>query len=250
MPETTAKERIVLGIRQFFENSGSGGVVFGLSGGLDSAATAYLLKEALGPEKITALVMPEKGITKKQNIADAIFVANKLGIKNYLVWINPLLKAFEKMPWKQSSSAKANIKARARMAILYNYANSSNFLVAGTSNKTELLLGYFTKYGDGAADFLPIASLFKGEVRELAGELGVPKKIIDKTPSAELWKGQTDEKEIGLSYEKIDLILKTLIDEKRAKIEIVSIGILPEEFEIVAGKIKSGRHKREMPRTI
>jgi NAD+ synthase len=204
----------------------------------------------VGKERLTALFMPEEGVTGQGSREDALSVARSLGIRHHVVPINGMMRGLEKLPWKQKRVAEANSKARLRMAILYNYANSKNFLVAGSSNRTELTLGYFTKYGDGAADFLPLGSLLKTEVREIAYELGVPEKIISKEPSAELWKGQTDEKEIGVDYVTADRIIKEYFDKKKSRAEVLKTGISAADFERVAGLAEKNIHKNRLPEVI
>ncbi|MCX8158396.1 MAG: NAD+ synthase [Candidatus Diapherotrites archaeon] len=228
------KKTIIKKIRALFAKTKAKGVVLGISGGLDSTVTAYLLVEALGRKKVVALIMPEKNVTSTENIKDAKNIAKKLGIKYYTIYINRLTKLFSNLPWKQTKIAKANLKARLRMVILYNFANSNNCLVAGTSNKSELLLGYFTKYGDGASDFLPIGRLLKTEVKKMAEMMQIPERIIRKKPTAELWKGQTDEKELGFSYEEID----------KAIIKINSNKKLSLKEKKIRDIIEKNRHKR------
>lgn len=235
---------------KFFKTTGAKGAVLGLSGGIDSALTVYILKDAIGADKITALIMPDEKVTSKDSTNDALEIAGKLGVKSIVVPIGKMLDNFS-FPWKQeaNSAAAANIKARVRMIVLYNYANSNNCLVAGTSNRTEIVTGYFTKYGDGAADFLPIASLLKTEVGETARELGVYEKIINKVPSAELWKGQTDEGELGASYAEIDELIRTIIDKKE-NIDKIYDKIPKERANALLGRIKENVHKSKMPKII
>ncbi|MBW2988760.1 NAD+ synthase [Candidatus Woesearchaeota archaeon] len=202
-------DRLVTGIRGYFKKAGLKKAVLGLSGGIDSALALRLTSDALGNRNITALIMPEKGLTKRINVQDAVRLCRLLDVGYHIIPINPFLKQFRKiMPWRQNKSALINTKARIRAVILYNYANTHSALVIGTSNKTELALGYFTKYGDGACDLEVIGSLYKTDVWEMSGYLNLPKSIIHKIPSAELFHGHTDEKEIGETYKNIDLMLK------------------------------------------
>ena len=159
--------------------------------------------------------MPEKGLTKEKNTEDAIALAKKLRVKHFVVDISPFLDCFNNLPWKQSKLALMNTKARIRAILLYNYANSNNSLVVGTSNKSEIMLGYGTKYGDLAADVFVIGDLLKTEVIELAKFLNLPESIIKKKPSAELTVGQTDEADLGASYAKLDSILKKVLKEEK-----------------------------------
>lgn len=175
---------------------------------MDSALTAKLGVMAFGKKNVTALILPNEGMNKPQNIRDAESWAKKLGIDYQTILINPFIEAYERLPWKSSSLARMNIQARVRMTLLYHYANTHNAIVLGTGNKTELTLGYFTKYGDGATDILPIGDLYKTDVWTMSKELGLPEVIIHKTASAELMHDQTDEGEIGMEYAEIDAILK------------------------------------------
>ena len=240
-------KRIIGKTREYFKESNAKGLVFGLSGGLDSATAAYLLKEAVGKENITALLMPDTKITSKESLDDSIQVAEALGINYYIVTLDKSIDSFKELPWKQNAVAEANLKARLRMLLLYNYANSNNCFVAGTSNRTECLLGYFTKYGDGAADFLLLAGVLKTELKQVAEELGVPKHIISKKPSAELWQGQTDEEELGIDYETADLIIKEHIDKEITKEELIEKGISEKNIELVVNRIENNKHKNNMP---
>ena len=239
--------RIVEFIHKTVENANAKGVVVGISGGVDSATTAFLCVKALGKEKVFGLIMPEKGVTREEDVEDALEVCSILGIRHKIVYINPMVEVFLNNLDKGSDIAIANLKPRIRMIINYYYANTLNYLVAGTGNKSELMVGYYTKYGDGGVDFLPIGDLYKTEVWELAKYLGVPEKIIKKTPSAGLWVGQTDEGELGITYVKLDTILKAL--EKGYKPEEIpeKFDVSVEEVKKVVELIEKSKHKREMP---
>lgn len=199
---------IVAHLTDYFKKAGVKKAVVGLSGGVDSALTAKIAVMALKKENVTALVLPNEGLNKPESVRDAENWAKELGIEYHLILINPFIDGYDKLPWKSSSLASMNIQARVRMTLLYHYANTHNTIVLGTGNKTEIMLGYFTKYGDGACDVLPIGNLFKTDVWEAARYLGLPEVIIEKTASAELMHDQTDEEEIGLEYTEIDEILK------------------------------------------
>jgi len=187
------------------------GIVFGLSGGLDSAVVAAL-SIRIFPQNTLAIIIPCHSL--EVDINDALEFINKFNIPYKIIDVSKVYDSFiymlnDKEKEGSFKLAEANIKPRLRMTTLYYFANKLNYLVVGTGNKSELMIGYFTKYGDGGADILPLGNLLKSQVRELAEYLGIPKKIINKPPSAGLWEGQTDEKEIGISYEQLDKYLRT-----------------------------------------
>lgn len=206
-------EKLVIDIPQWIKNyvnsAKANSIVVGLSGGIDSAVTAALCTKAVGKENLVGLGLPCNSVA--QDLEDAKLIANHLGIDFEVLDLTAVYEKFlditSSIP-RKDDLASANLKPRLRMMALYFIGQSKgNSLIAGTSNRAELAIGYFTKYGDGAADFEPIASLYKQEVRKIAGVLKIPKEIITKAPSAGLWPGQTDEGEIGLSYDMIDEIL-------------------------------------------
>ena len=243
------KDKIVKFIRSSIQGSGATGAVIGLSGGIDSALTAYLTVEALGKDKVLGLMLPEKGISTKTDIDDAVEIATILGIDHNIIEISHILSSFSSAIPVFDSNAKianGNLKARTRMCILYYHANLMNRMVVGTGNKTELLLGYFTKYGDGGVDIEPIGDLYKTHVRGLSRYMRVPLSTIEKTPTAGLWPGQTDESDLGVSYDMADLILTMLVDEKR-KISEVKGKFPPEIVDKLAARISSSEHKRMPP---
>jgi len=187
------------------------GVLFGLSGGLDSAVVAALSVKIF-PQNTLAIIIPCHSL--EADINDALDFSNKFNIPYKIIDVSKVYDSFihllsDKEKEVSFKLAEANIKPRLRMTTLYYFANKLNYLVVGTGNKSELMIGYFTKYGDGGADILPLGNLLKSQVRELAEYLGIPKKIINKPPSAGLWEGQTDEKEIGISYDQLDNYLRT-----------------------------------------
>ena len=187
--------------------TGAKGYVLGLSGGIDSAVVLRLCARAVGKKNVLALLMPEKN-SPKEDLLDSIEICKREGVEYKVVDITGPVEAYRKaIQGKIDRKSLANIKARCRMIVLYHYANTDRRLVVGTSNKSELLVGYFTKFGDGAADLEPIGDLYKTEVRQLAKDIRIPDKIIKKAPSAGLWKGQTDEGEMGITYERLDAIL-------------------------------------------
>ena len=194
------------------EKTKAEGIILGLSGGIDSAVLAYLCKRSL-KEKTLAIIMPDTEITPNYETEDAMKMIALTGIEYKLLDIKPIVKEYS-MYLEPNDWAKGNLRARIRTNILYYYANAKNFLVLGSSDKSEHLIGYFTKFGDGAADLVPIISLYKLQVRKIAEFLGVPKNVIEKKSSAHLWKEHEAEKEIGVSYEEIDSILYCLFDKK------------------------------------
>jgi len=221
--------KLVNGIKNYFKKNNFSKAVIGLSGGLDSALVCFLIVKALGNKNVTAILMPEKGVSSKSSVKDAVDLAKKLKIKYHIVPINSFVKNY-KFSWKKNKSSVINTKARIRATILYHYANANNALVVGTSNKTELEIGFFTKYGDGAVDLEPIGNLYKTDEYKLAMYLGLPEEFLNKKPSAELYKGHTDEGEIGASYLQIDAVLKGKL--KKGKV-----------FDIIKKRIKENKHK-------
>jgi NAD+ synthase len=246
MDSKKAFEKIVKGTKDYFKKAGCKKAVFGLSGGIDSALAAYVLEKALGPENVFALFLPYDVNDSRQDLRDALKVAAQAQIGFCVFPIKKICDDFNETAWMPSKLAKANLRARARMAVLYSFANSQNALVVGTSNRTELLLGYSTKYGDSACDIMPLASLYKGEIRELAKWLGVPEEIIRKKPTAGLWRGQTDEGEIGVKYEVIDCILQGYFDKKE------NLKALEKKFgktpvSKVLSRAEKNKHKGKLP---
>ncbi len=243
------REKLVLGIRDYFRAAHKKQAVLGLSGGIDSAVVARLLVEALGKENVTALLLPA-GTSDPRSLEDAQAYARTLGIQALVQPLKNFAAPFAQLPWKQSPLAEANAKPRLRAVLLYNYANSHDALVVGTGNRTELVLGYFTKHGDGAADLLPIGMLWKRQVRKLASELGIPKTIFEKAPSADLWPGQTDEGELGMTYEEADEILSQLLDQGKKPAEIVKSGQSTTIVEKVLARREANVHKNTLPKAL
>ncbi len=195
------------------EKNHAKGVILGLSGGIDSAVLAYLCKRQI-KEKTVALIMPDTSITPKSETDDALKMISLTGIEYKLIDIKPIVNEYS-MYLEPNDWAKGNLRARIRTNILYYYANSKNYLVLGSSDKSEYLMGYFTKYGDGASDITPIISLYKLQVREIAKYLGVPENVILKKSSPHLWKDHAAEEELGSTYDEIDPILYCLFEKKK-----------------------------------
>jgi NAD+ synthase len=194
-------------IRHHVGGAGADGVVVGLSGGLDSSVVARLCVDALGREKVLGVALPDENTPEegREEVAD---YADALGIELLTRPIEPVVEAFVHLLGREIERVqRGNVTARCRMIVLFHEAKERNRVVMGTGNKSELLCGYFTKFGDGGADFLPIGDLYKTQVRKLGEHLGIPRDILDKTPSAGLWEGQTDEEELGVDYETLDRIL-------------------------------------------
>ena len=239
-------EKIVNFIRKKIKNSKVSGVVLGISGGIDSATAASLAVKALGKKKVLGIIMP---YYQNKELEDAILVCKHLGIYYKTISIKNIVDEFEKaLNFKIDKLAKGNLMVRSRMVILYGIANAKNYFVLGTSNRTEFLVGYFTKWGDGASDIAPLLSLYKTEVRKLAKILEVPEKIISKKPTAGLWAGQTDEDELGIEYNLLDKILYRLVDLKMQKEKIAEDLNIPLERVLYVEKlIKTSEHKRRLP---
>ncbi len=244
-------ERITKFLEEMLRRSNANGYVAGLSGGIDSTTVTYLVAKMLGKEKIKVLIMPDLDVTPKEDTEDAMDVAKTLGVEYYLFDISEVVKSFSRvLPFFDTNHnlSVGNLRARIRMSSLYYFANRFNMLVIGTSNKSELLLGYFTKYGDGGADVLPLGDLYKTQVRDLAKFLGIPEKIISKPSSPRLWKDQLTEDELGLKYEIIDSILYLYIDKRMNINDVASIlGIPIDVVNSVVRRVYRSRHKRSLP---
>lgn len=223
-------------IRKKTQQSGMKGIVLGLSGGIDSSVVAVLAKQALGENMLGAIMPCESNIQDEEH---AVLLAKIFDIETLRVDLKSAFNALKQILDEGSCLAEANLKARLRMITLYHIANTKKYLVAGTGNKSEIAVGYTTKYGDSGADILPLGSLLKIQVRELARLLDIPEEIINKPPSAGLWEGQTDEEEMGFTYEELDKIIarsekNDFQPKTKTELKIMSM-------------MRSSQHKRNLP---
>lgn len=251
-------EQVLVGfLRQEAERAGFHSGVVGVSGGLDSAVVLLLSARAFGPQQTLALCMPHRS-SSASSLADAEAVIALAGCRHATLEITAMIEAFRTITGCDDSLRLGNKMARERMSLLYDRALSEHSLVIGTSNKTELMLGYSTRWGDGAYDLNPLGDLYKQQVRVLARHLGVPASILDKPPSADLWPGQTDEAELGLSYADADAVLWYLVDARgtlaRAAAET---GVDESTVRRIAQRMRASQFKRSLspicklhPRTV
>jgi NAD+ synthase len=239
-------------IKEYVSNSQAKGVVLGLSGGIDSATTAVLCSKALGSKNVLTLLMPEEETKNQKDIDDAETVAKQFNIKTQTVDITYILEnIYNTIPIydQKNQICKGNIKARTRMTILYYYANKLNKIVCGSSDKSETLMGYFTKWGDGAADISPISDLYKTQVRKLAITLGIPESIATKPSTPALWPNQSAEGELGIKYETLDLILYGLEKSIPTNELANQLNIEQNTIEAVKKRLLDKNHKRQPPIT-
>jgi NAD+ synthase len=239
-----AHDTIVRFLRAHLDGPPARSAVVGLSGGIDSALVARLAVDAVGPERVVGVLLPDALYSEALREETAAY-GRALGIGVRVVPIGPVVDAIRAtVPGTTDVTTLGNVGPRVRMTVLYTIARSVGGLVVGTGNKSELLLGYFTKHGDGGVDLLPIGDLYKTEVWELAHQLGLPTAIRERAPTAGLWEGQTDEGELGLPYRSIDRILRGL-EELREPEEIARLTGLPQaEVDGVLGRVSQNRHKR------
>ncbi len=250
MDFSETQKRICRFIEEYVENAGARGIVLGLSGGIDSGTIAALSSLAIGGENVLALMLPEKENFNQKDIDDARAIAKKFHVETQVCDMSKALNGiYHAIPVFDQSNrlCKGNIKARYRMIFLYYYANNQNRIVCGSSDKSETMMGYFTKWGDAAADIAPIMDLYKTQVRKLALHLGIPKELALKPSTPALWPNQLAESELGIKYETLDLILYGL--ERFVSPEEIAKELAVEK--VLVDKVKSkwlaNEHKRRMP---
>ena len=240
------RELLVQFLRDESKNAGFHRGVIGVSGGVDSAVSAFLTSEALGNENTVGVIMPYRTSNPK-SVEDAKTVINQMGIRSEVVDISPMVDGYCDI-WKVTDKVRrGNVMARIRMIILYDISARENALVIGTSNKSEIMLGYGTLFGDTASAINPIGDLYKTQVWQLARALGVPQQIIEKTPTADLWEGQSDEEELGFTYARLDALLYHLVDERRNDEELQKLGFDAEFVDHVKTLIQKTQFKRRPP---
>ncbi|TFG34007.1 NAD+ synthase [Candidatus Thorarchaeota archaeon] len=243
------KEILVEFIKDYVKKTGVYGVVLGLSGGVDSSLVAALACEAIGANRVLGILLPVDAEKDAKNVEDAQMLARDLGMQHELFELKHAIKAFDALELEKV--ALGNLTARLRMVTWYAKANQENRLVLGTGNKTELMIGYFTKYGDGGTDILPIGDLYKSNVWDLSRHLGLPEKIVKKIPTAGLWEGQTDEGEIGITYPELDTILFLNLEMRMNEQQIIDWGISESKVRKVLRMMEHSKHKREpLPKPI
>ena len=245
-----AVEVVTAFIRSQAQQTGFERLVVGLSGGVDSATVAFLVARAIGADNLLAVRMPYRS-SSPDSEADAMRVVTALGCRTERVDITPMVDPMLALLIGDDETAmqvrRGNVMARQRMIVLYDRSVAFGGLVVGTSNKTEALLGYGTQYGDMASAFAPIGDLYKSQLRAVAGALGVPQEILDKPPSADLWPGQTDESELGASYDDLDRVLFALVDRRWSVERCVAAGLDPKLVAWVAARVARNEFKRQTP---
>ncbi|MBK9926677.1 MAG: NAD+ synthase [Anaerolineales bacterium] len=244
---TVVARQILTGfIRSEVTRVGFSRVVVGLSGGLDSALSFALAVEALGPENVLAVRMPYR-LSSSDSLAHAQLMIDQYKTPNETIEITDMVEPLFKRDPQITKLRMGNAMARARMIVLYDQSEAFKGLVLGTSNKTEILLGYSTLWGDMASAINPIGDLYKTQARQLSSALGVPAPIIDKPPSADLWEGQTDENELGFTYEQVDRLLYLLVDHRYSPQECIEDGFDPKFVNAVTTRVRRNQFKRMMP---
>ncbi|ALM94027.1 MULTISPECIES: NAD+ synthase [Fusobacterium] len=233
-------------LRESFKKAGFSKAVLGLSGGIDSALVAYLLRDALGKENVLAIMMPYKS-SNPDSLNHAKLVIEDLGINSKTIEITDMIDAYFKNEKEATSLRMGNKMARERMSILFDYSSKENALVVGTSNKTEIYLGYSTQFGDSACALNPIGDLYKTNIWDLSRYLKIPNELIEKKPSADLWEGQTDEQEMGLTYKEADQVLYRMLEENKKVEEVLAEGFNKDLVDNILRRMNRSEYKRRMP---
>lgn len=248
----SVEDRIKRFIEDYVRKSGAKGVVLGVSGGLDSSTTAAIASLSLGSEKVLGISMPEAETHSVKHLEHIELLAKKFGFHLQTLDISPTLRVYyENLPIYRETDklSRGNLKARVRMVYLYYYANSLDRLVCGSSDKSETMMGYFTKWGDVAADISPLMDLYKTQVRQLASHIGVPKEIVDKPPTPALWPGQLAEEELGVKYDVLDLILYGLEHFVPPEKIATQLNLTTEFVKSIRQRWLDAEHKRRLPLT-
>ena len=233
-------------LRESFKKVGFSKAVLGLSGGIDSALVAYLLRDALGKEDVLAIMMPYKS-SNPDSLNHAKLVVEDLEINSKTIEITDMIDAYFKNEKEATSLRMGNKMARERMSILFDYSSKENALVVGTSNKTEIYLGYSTQFGDSACALNPIGDLYKTNIWDLSRYLKIPNELIEKKPSADLWEGQTDEQEMGLTYKEADQVLYRMLEENKKVDEVLAEGFNKDLVDNIVRRMNRSEYKRRMP---
>ena len=233
-------------LRESFKKAGFSKAVLGLSGGIDSALVAYLLRDALGKEDVLAIMMPYKS-SNPDSLNHAKLVVEDLEINSKTIEITDMIDAYFKNEKEATSLRMGNKMARERMSILFDYSSKENALVVGTSNKTEIYLGYSTQFGDSACALNPIGDLYKTNIWDLSRYLKIPNELIEKKPSADLWEGQTDEQEMGLTYKEADQVLYRMLEENKKVEEVLAEGFNKDLVDNIVRRMNRSEYKRRMP---
>ena len=233
-------------LRESFKKASFSKAVLGLSGGIDSALVAYLLRDALGKENVLAIMMPYKS-SNPDSLNHAKLVVEDLGINSKTIEITDMIDAYFKNEKEATSLRMGNKMARERMSILFDYSSKENALVVGTSNKTEIYLGYSTQFGDSACALNPIGDLYKTNIWDLSRYLKIPNELIEKKPSADLWEGQTDEQEMGLTYKEADQVLYRMLEENKTVEEVLAEGFNKDLVDNIVRRMNRSEYKRRMP---
>ncbi len=245
--DTSLARKILTGfIHTEITRAGFSKTVLGLSGGLDSALSCYLAAEALGPENVLAVRMPYR-TSSAESLAHAQLVIDALGVQSLTIPITDMVEPLFNLYPDMEKRRKGNIMARQRMIVLFDQSELFKGLVLGTGNKTEILLGYSTLYGDSACALNPLGDLYKTQVRQLAAAMGVPEPLIQKPPSADLWVGQTDEDELGFTYNEVDKLLYLLVDQRFTPQECIDSGFKEVFVHAVIERIRKSQFKRVLP---